>query len=182
MESLHPKSDFEKIFYQYKDRIYSYSMAILKSPDAAEEVTQEVMIKLWLNRDMLEQIKNLDGYIYVVARNKALNHLRKAVYDIQVLNELKRFLPQAYNNTEERVAVRDYEQLLQDAVNTLSPQRKQVYQLSRIDGLNHDEIAELLQLSKKTVKNHLTEAMKLIRQYLLKSGGILPVLTIYMIS
>jgi len=173
---------FEEIFHLYKDRIYSYVLAIVKSGEAAEEVTQEIMIKLWLCREMLDQVENLDAYIYVIARNKSLNHLRKAAYDIRLLNELKSFIPDEYNNTDDRIAVKDYELLLTNAVNTLSPQRRQVYQLSRVEGLSHDEIAERLHLSKQTVKNHLVEALKSIRTHLSLAGGAALVLTLYMIS
>jgi RNA polymerase sigma-70 factor (ECF subfamily) len=173
---------FEEMFHSYKERVYSYVRAIVKSNDSAEEVTQEIMIKLWLCREMIDQVENLDAYIYVIARNKSLNHLRKAAYDIRLLNELKSFIPDEYSNTEDRMDVKDYELLLKNAVNKLSPQRRQVYHLSRIDGLNHDEIAERLQLSKQTVKNHLVEALKSIRTHLSMTGGATLVLTLYMLS
>ncbi|HTD42305.1 MAG TPA: RNA polymerase sigma-70 factor [Mucilaginibacter sp.] len=173
---------FEQIFHSYKERVYSYVLAIVKSNDAAEEVTQEIMIKLWLCREMLDQVENLDAYIYVIARNKSLNHLRKVAYDLRLLNELKSFIPDEYSNTEDRIAVKDYELLLTNAVNSLSPQRRQVYHLSRVEGLSHDEIAERLNLSKQTVKNHLVEALKSIRIHLSMAGGAALVLTLYMIS
>jgi len=172
---------FESLFHLYKERVYGYVLKIVRSADAAEEITQEIFIKLWLCREMLNQIDNLDAYIYVIARNKSLNHLRKAAYDIRLLNELRAFIPEEYNNTEDRTAVRDYELLLQNAINSLSTQRKQVYQLSRIEGLSHDEIAGRINLSKKTVKNGLTEALKLIRQHLHKFGGAAMLLTFYML-
>jgi len=182
MQIFRDTYSFEQLFHSYKERIYSYVLAIVKNGEAAQEVTQEIMIKLWLCREMLDQVDNLDAYIYVIARNKALNHLRKAAHDLKVLNELRAFIPDEYNNTEDRVAVKDYELLLSNAVNTLSPQRKQVYELSRVEGLSHDEIAEAMQLSKKTVKNHLSEALRLIRQQLHNTGGAAVLLTLYMLS
>lgn len=182
MQAIRDSHRFEEIFHTYKERVYSYVLAIVKTHEAAEEVTQEIMIKLWLCREVLDQVDNLDAYIYVIARNKSLNHLRKAAYDQKVLNELKAFIPPEYNNTEERIALKDYELLLQNAVNTLSAQRKEVYQLSRVEGLSHDEIAQRMQLSKKTVRNHLSEALKLIRQHLHQTGSAAVLLTYFMLS
>ncbi|MBS1533389.1 MAG: RNA polymerase sigma-70 factor [Bacteroidetes bacterium] len=182
MQLAEDNRSFEAIFHRYKNRVYSYALAIVKSEENAEEVTQEIMIKLWLCREMLDQVDNLDAYVYVIARNKSLNHLRKAAYDMKLMNELKSFIPEEHNNVDDRISVRDHELLLQNAVNSLSPQRKQVYHLSRVEGLSHDEIADRLHLSKQTVKNHLVEALKLIRTHLYKSGGVAIVLTAFMVA
>lgn len=147
MQVVRNTLSFESIFHLYKDRIYSYVLAIVKSEDSTEEVTQEILIKHWLCREMLDQVENLDAYIYVIARNKALNHLRKAAYDIRLLNRLKSFMPDEQNNIDDRMAVKDYELLVQQALSALSPQRRKVYQLSRGEGLNHDEIAERLKFA-----------------------------------
>ncbi len=175
-------SSFEQIFHAYKNRIVNYVLTIVKTEEAAKEVTQEIMIKLWLCREALDKINNLDGYIYTIARNKALNHLRKAAYDVKLLAELSRFAPQQHNNTDDRISLKDYEQLLKNAVNTLSGQRRQVYQLSRVEGLSHEQIAQRMHLSKKTVKNHLVAALKLIRQHLQQTGGTAIVLTLFILS
>lgn len=182
MHFVHGSLSFEDIFHSYRERVLGYVLPIVKSREAAEEITQEIFIKLWLCREMLVQVENLDAYIYVIARNKSLNHLRKAAYDIRLLNELKSFIPSEQSNTEERLAIKDYEFLLQNAVNALSPQRRQVYHLSRVEGLNHDEIAEKMQLSKQTVKNHLVEALKSIRIHLHTTGGAAILLSVYMLS
>lgn len=172
MHTIRDTAGFERIFHSYKGKIHGYALNLVRSPEAAEEVTQEIFIKLWLCREMLEQVDNLDAFIYVIARNKALDHLRKAAYDVKLLNNLKGLTPQEDNNLTERIAAKDYEVIVQQAVNALSPQRKKVYQLSRVEGLNHDEIAERLQLSKNTVKNHLVEALRFIREHLYKTAGI----------
>lgn len=181
MQLVRGHLSFEDIFHLYKERIHSYVLAIVKSGEHAGEITQEILIKLWLCREMLDQVENLDAYIYVIARNKALNHLRKAAYDVRLLNELKNFMPAEQNNVADHMAVRDYELLVSQAVDALSPQRRKVYQLSRVEGLNHDEIAERLRLSKNTVKNHLVESLKQIRNHLHRAGGAALLLTAYML-
>src|ERR1700722_15479295 len=80
---------FKRLFDSYKNRVFGYVLAIAHSPYAAEEITQEIFIKLWLCRDILHEVGNLDGYIFTIARHRTLNHLRKAAHDVKLLRELQ---------------------------------------------------------------------------------------------
>jgi RNA polymerase sigma-70 factor (family 1) len=170
--SLNRRQDltFEEVFERYKKQVYNQVYAIAKSDYAAEELTQEIFIKLWLNKEALQDVNNLDGYIYTIARNYSLNYLRKAASDTRLVNELMRVTVTNDNNTEEGIAVSECKQLISAAVNHLSPQRQLVYKLSKEDGLNYDEIAAMLNLSKHTVKNHLLAALAFINNFLAKNG------------
>jgi RNA polymerase sigma-70 factor (family 1) len=167
---------FKRLFDSYKNRIYGYVLAIARSPYAAEEITQEIFIKLWLCRDLLHEVGNLDGYIFTIARNRTLNHLRKAAHDMKLLRELQDLAAPESNDVEEHYLATDYDRLLRDALELLSPQRRLVFQLSRDRGLNHEEIAHYLQLSRNTVKNHMVEALRFIRHYLGEHGSVLIIL------
>ncbi|TWR29185.1 RNA polymerase sigma-70 factor [Mucilaginibacter pallidiroseus] len=166
----HPGLTFEEVFDAYKQQVYTQVYAIAKSHYAAEEITQEIFIKLWMNEDALKDVTNLGGYIYTITRNYALNYLRKAASDTRLVNELMRVAVTDHNNTEASMAISECKQLISTAVNNLSPQRQLVYKLSKEDGLNYDEIAEHLNLSKHTVKNHLMAALSFINTYLSKNG------------
>ena len=162
---------FKRLFDTYKKRVYGYVLSITHSPYSAEEITQEIFIKLWLCRDVLEHVDNMDGYIFTVARHKTLNHLRKAAHDEELLKQLQTQASAEVNNVDEHTLVREYDRLVSDALTLLSPQRRTVYQLSRDQGLNHDEIASHLHLSRNTVKNHMVEALRFIRHYLGQYGS-----------
>jgi|ERR1700722_3816607 len=164
---------FKRLFDSYKNRVFGYVLAIAHSPYAAEEITQEIFIKLWLCRDLLPEVANLDGYIFTIARNRTLNYLRKAASDRRLLRELQELAMPQQNNVEERATATDYDLLLRDALSLLSPQRRLVFQLSRDGGLNHEQIAEQLHLSRNTVKNHMVEALRFIRSYLGQHGSVL---------
>jgi RNA polymerase sigma-70 factor (family 1) len=167
---------FKRLFDSYKNRLYGYVLAIARSPYTAEEITQEIFIKLWLCRDILHEVDNLDGYIFTIARNRTLNHLRKAANDARLLRELQELaMPQdkSNNNVEERALVAEYDRQLRDALSLLSPQRRLVYKLSRDGGMNHEEIAHQLHLSRNTVKNHMVEALRFIRHHLGEHGSVL---------
>jgi RNA polymerase sigma-70 factor (ECF subfamily) len=175
---------FSVLFTTYKNRLFGYVLAITHSKYIAEEITQEIFIKLWLCRDILHQVDNLDGYIFTVARNKTLNHLRKAAHDMKLLRDLQVLgnPDKSNNNVEERALVTEYDKLLRDALTLLSPQRRLVYQLSRHKGLNHEEIAHQLQLSRHTVKNHMVEALRFIRVYLGKHGSTILLLAAFLVQ
>lgn len=174
------EADFSLLFETYKEQVYGYVLTVVKLSQVAEEITQDIFIKLWTCRDMLGDIKNLDGYIYILSRNHALNSLRQVKYDERLFEELRTTISEQHHPLEEYLLDRDYQQLLSDALNTLSPQRKIVYQLSREEGLSINEIAIRLQLSPNTVKNHLVASLKNIRQYLEGCGDITLLLTFFM--
>lgn len=171
---------FRIIFDAYKNRLFGYVLAISHSHYIAEEITQEIFLKLWLCRDVLDRVDNLEHYIFTIARNKTLNHLRKAATDSRLMDELRQKMLPAANNVEENSAMVEAERLLHEAIDLLSPRRRLVYQLSRQQGLNHAQIARQLQLSDNTVKNHLVEALAFIRSYLERHGAISALLFVFL--
>jgi len=173
---------FKCVFDTYKQRLYGYVLAVSHSPYTAEEITQEIFIKLWMCRDMLGQVENIEAYLFTIARHKTLNHLRKAAYDTRLLKELQGMMQPENNNVEEYSLFSEYDRIIQEALARLSPQRRLVYQLSRRQGLNYEEIAGHLKLSRNTVKNHLVEALRFIRTYLGQNGTGVLVLTLLLLS
>lgn len=161
---------FTCLFYAYKERLFSYVLSVSHSDYIAEEITQEIFLKLWLCRRELYLIENTEAYLFTIARNKTLNHLRRARYDEKLIRDLRSFMRPSSNDVEEQVSLSDSNKLLQEAITLLSPQRQLVYRLSRYQGLNHQEIAKQMRLSRNTVKNHLAQALRFIRSYLDNNG------------
>jgi len=161
---------FTSLFYSCKERLFSYVLAVSHSRYIAEEITQEIFLKLWLFRHHLNMVENPEAYLFTIARNKTLNHLRKARYDEKLMEDLKGLMRPSSNDVEEHLSVSDNDRLLQEAITLLSPQRQLVYRLSRYEGLNHQEIAKEMSLSRNTVKNHLVQALRFIRTYLDNNG------------
>jgi RNA polymerase sigma-70 factor (ECF subfamily) len=161
---------FTSLFYTYKDRLFGYVFATSHSRYTAEEITQEIFLKLWLCRNELYLVENPESYLFTIAKNKTLNYLRKAQYDEKLAAEIKSRMNPLSNNVEEQLSISENNRLLQEAITMLSPQRQLVYRLSRYQGLNHMQIAEEMQLSRNTVKNHLVQALRFIRTYLNNKG------------
>jgi RNA polymerase sigma-70 factor (family 1) len=164
------KQDFTAILESYNVRIYAYVLAISKSAHVAEDITQDIMVKIWLKKDELGEITNLDGYIFVMAKNMTLNHLLKVSYNQKMAAELVKAVKTSSSQTDSRVLLFDYNRLINEAADQLSPQRKLVFKLSREQELSYDEIALRLNVSKFTVKNHYLTALSVIRAFLIKNG------------
>ncbi len=162
---------FGMLYDEYKNRIYGYALAITHSPHDAEEITQELFIKLWNKRETLDSVLNMEHYIFTMARNRTLNYIKKAARNDQLMEELKQRMTMARNDVEDRLIGRDYEQMVEEALSQLSPKRRLVFRLSRYQGKKLEEIAGQLDLSRNTVKNHLAAALKFVRAYLTERGA-----------
>lgn len=153
----------EKILKNYEKRIYAFFLKNIKIPTVAEDLTQDVLMKLWIRRKSLENVENVESFIFTIARNHVIDHLRKAKtdqrYKESLIREIKIQPPRSLDN----IIYQEYKTMLDEVLNELPPRQKEIFQLSRLNGLSHDEIATQLNISNKTVRNHLFEALHYIR-------------------
>lgn len=157
---------FANLFHFYRNKVYGYALKILQSESSAQEIVQEVFIKLWLKRDQLSTIENFGGFLRIIVRNDTLNALKKIAvehknYSLAHLNKTE-----VDTGTENSIQYRETKKLLDDAIEKLPPQQKLVYKLCHVDGIKQKEVATQLNISPLTVKVHLREAVKSIRLYL----------------
>jgi RNA polymerase sigma-70 factor (family 1) len=162
---------FEQIFHHYNARIYPFMLKKTKSHHLSEELVQELFIKLWEGRSKLVGVKNPDAYIFSMAAHALLNHWRKVSRDADMRSRLWQDLCHFNSLTEDAVAYKESQSIIQAAVELLPPQRKKIYLMSRAEGLSHEEIARMLSLSRSTVNNQLGQALKFIREYIDKQHG-----------
>ena len=158
------QSAFATFFELYNTRVYSYALKILHLPDVAEDVVQEVFIKVWNHRAQLPSINNIESWVITITRNQIYNHLRSLAQEEKFIRQV--LAENSSNETVESMAFNELHNLLQQAINNLSPQQKKVYELSRNEGLSRKEIAELLGISSNTVKTYMQEALRDIRHFL----------------
>lgn len=157
---------FRRLFERYWDNIYGVAFTFTKSPVIAEEMVQDVFVKIWTKREQLPEIKNFNDYLFIIARNHIFSVLRKKIYEEPFADHLKDYFLEASNLPDQQLLYREAENLVQEAVAQLPPQQHLIYCLSRKDGLNQDEIASKLNISKNTVKSHMSKALQFIRNYL----------------
>lgn len=165
---------FRLLFDQYKDRLYHYIFNIVKSKEVAEELVMDVFLKIWLGKEIVNQIENFDAFLFRVAYNKSIDFLRKAARDDHFRDLLLNHMELAGGAAaDHQVITREYEKALREAVTKLSSQRRLVYYLSREKGFSHVDIARKLQLSKHTISNHIVESQRFIREYLIRKLDII---------
>lgn len=159
---------FEQIFERFRARLISYLTRITKSPEEAKGLTQEIFLKIWANRECLAEITEPQHYIFAIARNKAIDYLRKAALDSRARQILWESIRQQQDSTEDEVFANDSDRLIREAICKLSAQRQVVFRMSRMEGLTHDQIASQLKISKNTVKNHIVASLRFIKDYLVR--------------
>ena len=157
---------FAELFRRYDRRIYPFVLKMIKSEAQAEEITQEIFIKIWRYRDKLIPIDQPEAYIFTIAARHTLDQIRKRLNENKMLQRLSATLAPAHNDTEEALLLRDKEALVQQAIELLPPQQKTVYLLSRQQGLSYEEISREMGISVNTVRNHLVKALQSLRTWL----------------
>lgn len=161
---------FRQLYDTYLERVYDYVMAFSKSAYIAEEVTQELFLILWRKRGDLHDVQYMDQYVFRIARNLAVNLLKRASEDEKLAAALYKQTQTKYDGVTEIIGQKGVQELIDKAVMQLPPQPRKVYLLSRREQMNYDEISEELGLSRNTVKNHLQKALSDIREYLIAHG------------
>jgi RNA polymerase sigma-70 factor (family 1) len=161
---------FADLFKKHEYRLHTLVLKLTRSNQYARDIIQEVFLKLWEHRYQIHTIQNVEAWLYRLTENKVIDFLRKAAADSRLKETIWKNQPGSLNETEDNVVAREYGQIIQKAVDQLPPQRKLIYQLNREKGLNYQEIADRLAISKHTVKNQLSTALQSIRLFLLRSA------------
>jgi RNA polymerase sigma-70 factor (ECF subfamily) len=157
---------FAQLFDRHHRKVYNTALGFLKSADLAEEIVQDVFMKVWLKRAEFRAVKNVDAYLASMTRNLILDRLKKAAYETSGLKAFTASFPNYTDTTDHLLRNRQCERLLQEAVALLPPQQQLVYRLAKTDGLSHEEIASRLDISRLTVKKHMATALQSIRLHL----------------
>ncbi|HEX8546744.1 MAG TPA: RNA polymerase sigma-70 factor, partial [Cytophagaceae bacterium] len=138
----------------------------------AEEIVQEVFLRIWRDRENLNPELSLKSFLFTIAYNSTVNALRKRAFEDQYRNMIGLSTISSDLATEKEINYRETLGLVEKAIDLLPPKRKQVFQMSRFEGLTYQEIADQLSVSVKTVNDHMNEALKFLRKNL-KEYGIL---------
>lgn len=160
------ESAFRDLFHCWRDKLYFFVLRITQSPAMAEDILQDVFIKIWTNRAGLNTIRDLDAYIYTMSRNQAISGMKRAAQETLILARLSAPAAEEEMVTDD-VIHRELSRNFQAILHKLPTQQRLVYTLTHIHGLKHDEVAQRLKISASTVKNHMTRALCTIRQELM---------------
>lgn len=163
------ESAFRVLFNSYSSKLFYFSLKFLKEKEASQEIVQEVFLSLWVNRAKLDPQYPIAPYLYIITRRLTLNSLRQIANSQSAMERMWLNIQLTSNETEEQVLLEDLERFTEQVLVKLPKQQQLIYRMSRHQELSYDEIAEELNISKNTVKNHLVSALKTLRTQLQKA-------------
>ena len=167
---------FTEIFDFYQRYVHDYGRKLTKSEDQAGEIVQDVFLKIWLNREKLNEVKSFGAYLNRVVRNHSLNIIRKLAQDARSATQLKIHNPESENATDKTLDYNESNRILTQAIENLSPQQRTAYTLCHIEGLKYEEVAKKMNVSSRTVQAHMHQALKHIREHFNKHALTYPAL------
>lgn len=154
---------FRVLYDHYRNKVITIAYKMVHSHTEAMDILQDIFEKLWMNRHKLSEVDNFNAYLNTVTRNHIYNILRKKLLEASLLSEMEDI---AEAEQPDPVVQRQWQQILHTAIHQLPTQQQKVFELSRIEGLRQSDIAEQLHISRETVKRHLAEAGKNLRNIL----------------
>lgn len=157
------KEAFTILYKYYWRQVYNFCRLYLTSKEVAEEVVQEVFVKIWESREMLNDESNFKGLLFIVTRNFVFNQYRKSVnedfYKMTVLSAME----EGYD-LEGEIVAKNLSEYIDQLIEELPPRRREIFNLSRKENKTYREIALLLDISEKTVENQISEALKYLKK------------------
>ncbi|MBD8491287.1 RNA polymerase sigma-70 factor [Echinicola sp. CAU 1574] len=157
------QTSFDQLYHLFHKKIYFFCVHYgLKTKDA-EEITQEVFVKIWISRKSINPEKCIKAYLYTIAKNVMIDEFKKQIR-IKATKDYQMQLIVPINNTDNTLAYNELMGLVEKTLMRLPERRRTVFEMSRLKGLSHKEIANELSISTKTVENHLTLALQSFRE------------------
>ena len=166
VESL-KKGDFEafdRLFWCYNQRLYHFALSILKNNEDARDVVQEVFLRVWKNRENLEEQSSLQSFLFTISYNIIVDTMRKKVSDRNFRDYLQKNAIGKESQVEKEVEFNELRTIYNNAVEELPLERKKIYKLHRFENMKYEEIADQLELSVNTVRSQMYKAISYLRK------------------
>ena len=156
---------FNTLYWDYHAAVYANSLKLIKDPALAEDIVQEVFVTLWGKRHSIDPEQDIAGWLFVVSHHKTVDQLKRklkqalARKNLSIFTEDHSIIINADLKEEQLCAI-------EEAMDQLSPQKRKVFELCKVQGRTYKNAAEELHISKYTVKEYLSEALVSIRKYI----------------
>jgi RNA polymerase sigma-70 factor, ECF subfamily len=164
---------FERLYFEYQPRLYAFSKKFIPNNELAKDIVQEVFIDFWERRQDIEIKTSIKSYLFQMIHNRCLNYIRdqkiRDKYSNYVETKLKEAELLFFNQTQESyksIFFEDIKKILDQSIQDLPESCKEIFILSRGDGLSNKEISEQLNISVRTVENQIYRALKVLKESL----------------
>ena len=160
------KKAFEQMFNTYYQSLCNYACSMLKDIDEAEEVVQNTFFNIWNKREALQISSSFKSYVYRAVHNDCLNKIKHGKVKAVYAADYKSSMGGGFDDSAKVLESKELNRQINDAISSLPEQCGIVFKLSRFENLKYSEIAEHLDISVKTVENHMGKALKILRGHL----------------
>ena len=154
---------FAQIYNRYAESLAGFAASKLNNLDDARDIIHDLFVKLWENRDEVYITSNLKSYLFSIVRHRVIDKIRKNITREEYASMAQSLTAGSQDSADKQVEAKELQQRIEKSLNQLPPRVKEIYKLSRDEGLTNHEIAEKLNLSEQTVKNQLSAALKHLR-------------------
>jgi RNA polymerase sigma-70 factor (family 1) len=165
---------FAALFDAYRDPLTQFILKFVKLPQLAEDLSQEVFLKIWQQRAKLSDIQSFKAFLFIVARNRTINTLQTASRSQAAIGAISRegLSRPTPSPADDTVLSREYQDFLHRTIESLPPRSREVFRLCREQQRSYDEVAAQLGISRHSVKNHMVHSMKVLKAAVEKDLGI----------
>lgn len=160
---------YARLFAAYRGRVYFHALSFLKSPQLAEEITTDIFVKVWDQRQKLTEIKSFPAWLFILGRNHLLTELRRKLVETTDVNQ-EQALYEDLLLPDQQYEYRETYRVIMEGVALLPPQQKAVFTLNRLEAQSHEAIAQQLGITKRTVRFHMVTALNFLRVYAREHG------------
>jgi RNA polymerase sigma-70 factor (ECF subfamily) len=163
---------FDQLYLHYSRELLRNILYQVKDMELAKDITQEVFLTLWKQRESVDANGPLKPYLNVIAKYLIINHYRKAAGHQKMTDSILMHAIGFHSHTEEALHYKETKAMIDDAIATLTPHQQAIYKKCRLEGQSHQEIANELGISKATVNNQMVKANSKVIAFLEKYEGI----------
>jgi RNA polymerase sigma-70 factor (ECF subfamily) len=154
---------FDSIWQKYSAHVYNFISSMIFDKSLAEDLMQEVFLKIWEKRDEIDSERNVEAYVFTIARNLVYKETRKMLVNANFVDYLRSGVEEADESTENAIDSSSEHDRLTEVIHQMPPARRDIYLLNKVHGLSIKDIAERLNVSSKTVENQLYQAKRFIK-------------------
>ncbi|TDQ77811.1 RNA polymerase sigma factor [Sphingobacterium yanglingense] len=155
---------FKKIYHAYAQRLYSFIFKVVKDVDLADDVLQLTFVRIWNNREQIDEEKLFDAYIFQIASNLCIDTLRQIAQQERKKQHLYQQMNELALSVEEQFLIKEKAVLIDQLLDSLPPQRRLIFTRCKLEGYSYQEVADELGISTSTVSNQLVMGVKTLRE------------------